>query len=94
MPAENPAAVASQDFTSGRRAEPLPPRPLPPGSAPVLRRTRQPWPPCWPWRASARPENSLRLYDEAIEQFSLAGAQAGMLNSVAADKDVRDQAQI
>ena len=39
------------------------------------------------------PENSLRLYDEAIEQLSLAGAQAGVLNSVAADKTVRDQAQ-
>ncbi len=32
------------------------------------------------------PENSLRLYDEAIEQLALAGAQAGVLNSVAADK--------
>ena len=40
------------------------------------------------------PENSLRTYDEAIEQLSLAGAQAGILNSVAADKAVRDQAQI
>jgi thimet oligopeptidase len=40
------------------------------------------------------PENSLRLYDEAIEQLSLAGAQAGILNSVAADKAVRDQAQM
>ncbi len=40
------------------------------------------------------PENSLRLYDEAFEQLSLAGAQAGILNSVAADKAVRDQAQI
>ena len=40
------------------------------------------------------PENSLRLYDQAIEQLSLAGAQAGVLNSVAADKAVRDQAQM
>ncbi len=40
------------------------------------------------------PQNSLRLYDEALEQLSLAGAQAGILNSVAAGKDVRDQAQI
>ncbi|MGD0939945.1 MAG: M3 family metallopeptidase [Terracidiphilus sp.] len=39
------------------------------------------------------PENSLRLYDAAIEQLNLAGAQAGVLNSVAADKAVRDQAQ-
>ena len=39
------------------------------------------------------PENSLALYDGAIEQLSLAGAQAGILNSVAADKSVRDQAQ-
>jgi thimet oligopeptidase len=39
------------------------------------------------------PENSLRLYDVAIEQLTLAGAQAGVLNSVAADKAVRDQAQ-
>jgi len=40
------------------------------------------------------PENSLRLYDEAIEQLGLAGAQAGILNSVATDKAVRDQAQL
>jgi thimet oligopeptidase len=40
------------------------------------------------------PENSLRLYDTAIEQLSFAGAQAGILNSVAADKDVRDRAQM
>lgn len=40
------------------------------------------------------PENSLRLYDIAIEQLALAGAQAGILNSVAADKAVRDQAQL
>ena len=39
------------------------------------------------------PENSLRLYDAAIEQLSLAGAQSGVLNSVAVDKAVRDQAQ-
>jgi thimet oligopeptidase len=38
-------------------------------------------------------ENTLRLYDQAIEQLSLAGAQAGVLNSVASDKSVRDQAQ-
>jgi thimet oligopeptidase len=40
------------------------------------------------------PENSLRLYDAAIEQLSLAGSQAGVLNSVAAEKGVRDQAQM
>ncbi len=40
------------------------------------------------------PENTLRLYDVAIEQLSLAGAQAGVLNSVAADTAVRDQAQL
>jgi thimet oligopeptidase len=39
-------------------------------------------------------DNTLRLYDAAIEQLSLAGAQAGILNSVAADKAVRDQAQL
>ncbi len=39
-------------------------------------------------------ENTLRLYDAAIEQLSLAGAQSGVLNSVAADKSVRDQAQV
>ena len=38
-------------------------------------------------------ENSLRLYDAALEQLSLAGSQAGVLNSVAAEKGVRDQAQ-
>jgi thimet oligopeptidase len=45
-------------------------------------------------REPRTPENSLRLYDEAIVQLSLAGAQAGVLNSVAADKAVRDQAQL
>ncbi|HUB53303.1 MAG TPA: hypothetical protein VL986_14200, partial [Terracidiphilus sp.] len=40
------------------------------------------------------PANSLILYDKAIEQLNLAGAQAGVLNSVAADKAVRDQAQL
>ena len=40
------------------------------------------------------PENSLRHFDAAVEQLSLAGAQAGILNSVAADKAVRDQAQL
>jgi thimet oligopeptidase len=39
------------------------------------------------------PENSLRLYDRAIEQLNLAGAQAGVLNLVAVNKEVRDQAQ-
>ena len=39
-------------------------------------------------------ENTLRLYDAAIEHLALAGAQAGVLNSVAADKAVRDQAQM
>jgi|CZKL01.1.fsa_nt_gi thimet oligopeptidase len=40
------------------------------------------------------PENTLRLYDAAVEQLSLAAAQAGVLNSVAADKAVRDEAQL
>ena len=40
------------------------------------------------------PENSLRCYDAAFEQLCLAGAQAGVLNSVAAEKSVRDQAQL
>ena len=40
------------------------------------------------------PGNTLRHYDAAIEQLNLAGAQAGILNSVAADKAVRDQAQM
>ena len=40
------------------------------------------------------PQNTLLLYDTAIEQLSLAGAQAGILNSVAADRAVRDQAQM
>src|SRR5579863_7828855 len=40
------------------------------------------------------PENTLRLYDTALEQLSLAGSQAGVLHSVAADKAVRDQAQL
>jgi thimet oligopeptidase len=39
------------------------------------------------------PENTLRLYDAALEQLGLAASQAGVLNSVAAAKEVRDQAQ-
>jgi thimet oligopeptidase len=39
------------------------------------------------------PQNTLRLYDVALEQLNLAGAQAGILNSVAADSAVRDRAQ-
>jgi Zn-dependent oligopeptidase len=38
-------------------------------------------------------ENTLRLYDVVVEQLSLAGAQAGVLHSVAGEKVVRDQAQ-
>jgi thimet oligopeptidase len=45
-------------------------------------------------KGARTPQNSLLLYDTAIEQLSLAGAQAGILNSVAADKTVRDQAQL
>jgi len=40
------------------------------------------------------PENTLRPYDAALENLTLAGAQAGVLNSVAAEKAVRDQAQM
>ena len=40
------------------------------------------------------PENTLRLYDVVIEQLTMAGSQAGVLNSVAANKAVRDQAQL
>jgi thimet oligopeptidase len=40
------------------------------------------------------PENSLVHFDAAIEQLNLAGSQAGVLNSVAPDKAVRDQAQV
>lgn len=39
------------------------------------------------------PENTLRPYDAAIAQLNLAGAQSGILNSVAAIKEVRDRAQ-
>lgn len=39
-------------------------------------------------------ENTLPLYDAAIEELSLAGSQTGVLNSVAAAKEVRDQAQV
>jgi thimet oligopeptidase len=39
-------------------------------------------------------ENSLAFYDVAIEHLNLAGAQAGVLNSVAPAREVRDQAQL
>jgi thimet oligopeptidase len=45
-------------------------------------------------RGERTPENSLRHFDAAIEQLNLAGSQVGILNSVAADKVVRDQAQM
>ena len=38
-------------------------------------------------------QDTLPLYDIAIEQLNLAGCQAGLLNSVAQQKAVRDQAQ-
>ena len=56
--------------------------------------TRMHWPRCWPLRARACRKTRCGHYDAAIEQLSLAGAQAGILNSVAADKAVRDQAQM
>ena len=37
--------------------------------------------------------NTLLAYDRAVEMLGLAGSQAGVLNSVAADRAVRDQAQ-
>ena len=39
------------------------------------------------------PQNTLRLYDKAVEELNLAGSQAGILNSVASESAVRDQAQ-
>jgi thimet oligopeptidase len=42
--------------------------------------------------APRTPENTLRLYDVAIEQLCLAGSQVGLLKSVSADDAVRDQA--
>jgi thimet oligopeptidase len=39
------------------------------------------------------PENTLIHYDRAIAELSLAGSQAGVLNTVATTKAVRDQAQ-
>jgi thimet oligopeptidase len=44
--------------------------------------------------APRTPENTLRFFDAALEQLSLAGSQAGILNSVAASGEVRDQAQL
>ncbi len=38
--------------------------------------------------------NTLAPYDQAVEQLSLAGSQAGVLNSVASDRSVRNQAQV
>ena len=38
-------------------------------------------------------QNTLPLYDVAIQQLNLAGCQTGVLNSVAGDKAVRDQAR-
>jgi thimet oligopeptidase len=43
--------------------------------------------------APRTPANTLSLYDRALYELNLAGAQAGILDSVAADKTVRDQAQ-
>jgi thimet oligopeptidase len=38
-------------------------------------------------------ENTLAVYDAAVFELNLAVAQAGVLDSVAADKELRDQAQ-
>ena len=43
--------------------------------------------------APRTPTNTLAPYDRAIAELALAGSQAGVLNSVAATKAVRDQAQ-
>ena len=88
-----PPPPQPKTFTPGRRAEPHPPKRSPPGSAPVWRRIEAALAALLAVEGPRTPENSLRLYDAAIEQLSLAGAQAGVLNSVAADKAVRDQAQ-
>jgi thimet oligopeptidase len=39
------------------------------------------------------PENTLRLYDDAIAELAATGSQIGLLNSVHPDKAVRDTAQ-
>jgi thimet oligopeptidase len=39
------------------------------------------------------PANTLKHYDDAVAELNLAGSQAGVLNSVAASREVRDQAQ-
>ena len=47
-----------------------------------------------PMNTPRTPENSLIHYDRAIAELALAGSQAGVLNSVASTKAVRDQAQL
>ncbi len=38
-------------------------------------------------------DNTLRLYDNAVDQLSLAGSEAGLLNSVGDSSELRDKAQ-
>ena len=95
MTAETLAAAAVTEelhvWEAGGAASP---RRSPPGWAPRLAAHQAALAALLAVEGPRTPENSLRLYDAAIEQLALAGAQAGMLNSVAPDKAVRDQAQM
>jgi hypothetical protein len=87
MPAENPAAVAAtEDLHAWEAGGAASAEALSAWVGARLKAHEAALAALLAVEAPRTPENSLRLYDQAIEQLSLAGAQAGVLNSVAADK--------
>jgi thimet oligopeptidase len=95
MPAENPAALAaSQELHVWEAGGAASAEALSAWVSARLAAHEQALAALLAFEGERTPENSLRLFDAAIEQLGLAGAQAGVLNSVAADKAVRDQAQM
>ena len=94
MPVEPVAAVQiCRICTRGRRARPNPLRSSPPGSMRASKLIRQPSRGCSRSKAPALRKTPSASTTRRSTILHLAGAQAGVLNSVAADKAVRDQAQ-
>jgi thimet oligopeptidase len=94
MPAQNPAAAATEDLHAWEAGGAASAEALAAWVGARLAAHESALAALLAVEGPRTPENSLRLYDAAIEQLNLAGAQAGVLNSVAADKAVRDQAQL
>jgi len=94
MPVENPAAIRTEDLHAWEAGGAASAESLTAWVATHLAAHEAALAALLAVKGPRTPQNSLRCYDLAIEQLSLAGAQAGVLNSVAAEKAVRDQAQL